>query len=756
MKNTFFLKLGIAIVAGFGLLLAGFYVYEPVWFKIQEYRLLSDDPATVDYAASAIAEKGRKAYPYISKWLNSESEPHIINACKILAACGDNAFLNFIPQLEAILSGPAGSKIESVVDVLTDKKNRFIYFKGYLGKMEWGKWKDNAVIKRNICVSLLKPAREESWRNAASEELIQAGNFTSVLPLIEVLESDVEPLVRSNAAEALGNIGDRRAIVPLIKALENDSDILVRRKAADALDKFRDKRAVPAIIAALFKENDSEFRRCLADNLFALDRTAAAEPFIKIYETDKDETLRSRVFEMMGLMHDSRVVMPMFKEFLKGSPPEQIIAYYYIDYLYDKRLIEPLIKAFETPLNPELRLRSASMLARSGDPRALRPFLNALAKETDNSSRIDIIDCLAELGNKDAIDALMKEFADAPSREIRWDAAWALICLGEMRPVQSLAGDFIMMLNHNNVKIRESAAAYLGCTRDKAAVEPLLKILTDDEKGVKAEAIDSLLEIGDNRACDKLFELSMSDNDNYIRCKSAYALVKLGDARGMKLLLDLYGDNGNPVDLRMSALSELRRLREVSAIETLLKTIQNCDDESLRCNTLRAIADFGDNRALPQLFDIMVNDNSEWARFEAAVALTSFDEMYRRDNIIEAVNGGNNAALLVAAWYDGKYIATREFDLLDDEHFKDHIKMRWGDIEQLRYFILHLPQYDYRRHLVSIFKRMPEGFPVCDFKTDNYWGMDYKQARQIRFWFWKNESRLAWDAEKRKYYLKPE
>ena len=92
MKSGFFLKLGVAIVAGFGLLLAGYYAYEPIWFQYYKTQLMSDDKEVVRSAVKTVTAEGERAVPYLQKWLNSENERLEDGACDVLLNFQDESW----------------------------------------------------------------------------------------------------------------------------------------------------------------------------------------------------------------------------------------------------------------------------------------------------------------------------------------------------------------------------------------------------------------------------------------------------------------------------------------------------------------------------------------------------------------------------------------------------------------------------------------------------------------------------------------
>jgi hypothetical protein len=104
MKNIFFLKLAIGIVVLFGLFHIGYFLYEPVWFKIQEQRLRSDDPATVESTAAAIAEKSKTAIPRIRDWLLSQDDLLSAGACCVLIKIEKQSWSFLLPEVVALFN----------------------------------------------------------------------------------------------------------------------------------------------------------------------------------------------------------------------------------------------------------------------------------------------------------------------------------------------------------------------------------------------------------------------------------------------------------------------------------------------------------------------------------------------------------------------------------------------------------------------------------------------------------------------------
>ena len=76
------------------------------------------------------------------------------------------------------------------------------------------------------------------------------------------------------------------------------------------------------------------------------------------------------------------------------------------------------------------------------------------------------------------------------------------------------------------MNIRWKAAKYLGRSRNKNAVNPLIEALKDEEFIVRNNVAWSLGEIGDKRAI-KPLTLALKDENKYVRCSVEEAVEKI-------------------------------------------------------------------------------------------------------------------------------------------------------------------------------------------------------------------------------------
>ncbi|WP_414625083.1 HEAT repeat domain-containing protein, partial [Calothrix sp. CCY 0018] len=109
----------------------------------------------------------------------------------------------------------------------------------------------------------------------------------------------------------------------------------------------------------------------------------------------------------------------------------------------------------------------------------------------------------------------------------------------------------------------------LGKIGDKAAVEPLINALQDEDSFVRSSAAEALGKIGDKAAFEPLIN-ALQDEDLYVRRNAAEALVKIGDKAAVEPLINALQDEDSRV--RWSADEALGNIDIPSRLERLLRS----------------------------------------------------------------------------------------------------------------------------------------------------------------------------------------
>lgn len=109
-------------------------------------------------------------------------------------------------------------------------------------------------------------------------------------------------------------------------------------------------------------------------------------------------------------------------------------------------------------------------------------------------------------------------------------------------------------------KVRVQAALLLGKLGERAAVDPLMKALGDENKSVRAMVAQSLGKLGDIRALPALKRLLDSETDGFVRTQAEAAMASLqdSDAKGKRILVTLGSFSGGAKTADSAVLALLR------------------------------------------------------------------------------------------------------------------------------------------------------------------------------------------------------
>lgn len=283
-----------------------------------------------------------------------------------------------------------------------------------------------------------------------------------------------------------------------------------------------------------------------------------------------------------------------------------------------------------------IRERASSILAGLLNPRLIEPFLTAL-HDSSSKVRSRAANGLGALEDKRAVPDLIELLGDEDA-EVRRESIYALGSIGDPAAVEPL----IEILLNDGV-VDYAAADILKFFKDTRAVEPLIKALKSSHSHTRAEAAESLGEIGDKQALEPL-ALLLNDKNEKVRFIAAYGLGMLGDKRGLSSLIDLLqkevenpdkyrsraalaaqalGNSGDSraVKLLLAALpastlrfrneiiTSLGKLGDPVAIDPLIKELDHKVPEK-RYTAALALGQLGAEAVIPKLKELAEHDNA--------------------------------------------------------------------------------------------------------------------------------------------------
>jgi HEAT repeat protein len=421
-------------------------------------------------------------------------------------------------------------------------------------------------------------------RAAAASVLGWLGNLRAIEPLIKAL-SDEEGQVRYSASTALGTLGDERAVEPLIKALSDQYNAACSA-AARALGEFGDPRAVEPLIRVLRERQPCDYAGAPSDSVYACGAAAealgrigdkrAVEPLIKALHASYFH-IRTEAAEALGRIGDPRGIEPLIclliyddKHFQAGdlSRVANVAAEALVK--IGPHSAESLTKVLGNG-SGRIRRTVAEVLAKIGestwqdivkgegedwlrlgacdDPRGFELLIRAFS-DRDSSTREAVAVALGRLGDKRAVDPLIRTLGDGFSGDVRKAAATALAAIGEPKWQEIVKGDiedferlgacgdpraFESVLNALNCRgypVKGTVARALGSLGDTRAVEPLIDVLCrppEDcyEADACIAAAEALGVLGGSCAIEALADALSSARWQSIRLAAAEALAKI-------------------------------------------------------------------------------------------------------------------------------------------------------------------------------------------------------------------------------------
>ncbi len=422
-------------------------------------------------------------------------------------------------------------------------------------------------------------------RLAAAKGLGRVANEDAIKALIGALGHD-DDMVRAGVVSALHSIG--KPAVGLLAGALGASDDSIRLGAVFALDGIRDEKSIAALAGAL-RDDDGKVRERAAkalddfgwrpandterayyliakgdySALMALGERAV-EPLIHALGYS-DPSARRFVPGWLGNIGDNRAVGPLI-EHLKGRTQRHIVGRTTVEdwclakaeaaealgKIGDPSAVKALLEELKYPARDrdERRIHSAATEALARIARTSPVGLQALIEAVKDSSelRSRAAEALQRLGwqprdveeqawyllargDREGLVAL-GENAVGPLAQALRDAR------GEWRiPAISAAGDLghpdfveplLQLLRESNTDylMQQSVVDALGRV-GSTAVEPLIKLLSDEDRVVRSAAAKALGGTGDERAVGPLGQAYEHDEDDLVRASARNALWAL-------------------------------------------------------------------------------------------------------------------------------------------------------------------------------------------------------------------------------------
>ena len=485
-------------------------------------------------------------------------------------------------------------------------------------------------------------------RRLTAETLARLRNPVVEADLINAL-TDADDLVRWQVVVALESCGSQQAVVPLSLRLK-DSSARVRRAVTGALANLGDATVLPLLVTAL-DDKDWQTRAAAAKALAALaeklqgNRAALADTILA--KLKPDDLALITALRALGLVNDERALNGLVGALIGNDRDAAMFAKQAIMGLRITPIL-PLLAKQSRHTNPDVRRRIIEVFGKLGGADEVPAVVAALGDPVADVQLVAVT-ALRQLRQFIQPDRVVEQLANADPH-VRAAAARFYGEYGDRR----FANNVATLLFDENRFVRAAAVEALGKLGDCSAVGMLVEVLTQQQphgestgnpaakgNGVvvgtvrrlppvlsgmellahKAEAIKILGDLHAVEAVVPIIENGLQANDSQLVAMSAYALGQIGDRRAVGPLVTLVQGYYAKLPFEVTASNQITI--KSGTIPNLLGR-----EYEVQCNARRtiiwALGRLGDTATVPLLRQA-ASDNDSTVREAAVEALARFD-----------------------------------------------------------------------------------------------------------------------------------
>ncbi len=219
-------------------------------------------------------------------------------------------------------------------------------------------------------------------------------------------------------------------------------------------------------------------------------------------------------------------------------------------------------------------------------------------------------------------------------------------------------------------------AKAMGNTNDRDVVDPLIKVLAIDDRGVREVAMKSLEKItkqkNDNDSAwwkewwirnkaktreQWLEDIVLKEEENTKQLEVKNDQLKLEVAQKSIKFLEIWTDKTDPKpfieamkseypDVRIFAAKELAKMKDPAIVDVLINAISD-EREEVRIEVVQTLGEIGDERAVKPLIGTL-DDESPVVREKAARALGKLGKSEAEESLISSLQNNTNLSIVCA------------------------------------------------------------------------------------------------------------
>ena len=249
--------------------------------------------------------------------------------------------------------------------------------------------------------------------------------------------------------------------------------------------------------------------------------------------------------------------------FIKGCPLSQVSKPELKGSIY--RIRRKAANKVKDPYGNNIQWNSLEMDQLGANLERSNPFISDRALET-------IVD-----KGPDGIKVLSKILNQSTSEDARTKSVFGLYRIGTKNALASLR----LGLKDKSLQVRVATARAIGLAKDPLAVEPLIKIIGNDEPAAIRQAATALGQIGDDQAVEALLVANANTDDRFVQHALRYSLITLNKPKKVMAALK----HKSP-KVRESALIVLDQMEGSPLNATQLTPFLDAQNESLKQTAL--------------------------------------------------------------------------------------------------------------------------------------------------------------------------